>query len=102
MVNTRFLFFIDFSVLLIDSASKPNKAKIYKILFQFIPSIFILVETKCKEYFKIGGRNPRNSWIFPKHSYFGFAGSKSLDKSEYLSQYDTGSNENTTLLLGIW
>lgn len=48
MVNTCFLFLINFSILLSDSTSKQNKTNIYKDLSQVIPSVLILIETNLK------------------------------------------------------
>ena len=48
MVNTWFLFLINFSILLSDSTSKQNKTNIYKDLSQVIPSVLILIETNLK------------------------------------------------------
>ena len=48
MVNTSFLFLINFSILLSDSTSKQNKTNIYKDLSQVIPSVLILIETNLK------------------------------------------------------
>lgn len=48
MVNTCFLFLINFSILLSDSTSKQNKTNIYKDLSQVVPSVLILIETNLK------------------------------------------------------
>lgn len=48
MVNTSFLFLINFSILLSDSTSKQNKTNIYKDLSQVVPSVLILIETNLK------------------------------------------------------
>ena len=46
---------ISFNVpmLLSDSTSKHNKTNIYRDLFQVVPSVFILIETKCNQYLKV-------------------------------------------------
>lgn len=48
MVNTCFLFLINFSILLSDSTTKQNKTNIYKDLSQVVPSVLILIETNLK------------------------------------------------------